>query len=127
MRRVDLLLTAYGSSQQHPTNKAIHWPCVPAMFFSIVGLIYSIPPGPLEDLSFLLGKFASWATVVLAVVLVYYAFLSPPLALGMFFFSALCLAVASLIDLLVPAPLWAVSLIFFVLAWIFQFYGHKIE
>src|SRR5690606_33445687 len=114
MRRVDLLLSEYGISHQHPTNKAIHWLCVPAIFFSIVGLIYSIPPGPLEDLSFLLGKFANWHTVVLAVVLVYYAFLSPPLALVMLFFSALCLAVASLIDLLVPAPLWALSLLVFV-------------
>jgi uncharacterized membrane protein YGL010W len=127
MRKVDLLLSEYGISHQHPTNKAIHWICVPAIFFSIVGLIYSIPPGPLEELAFLLGKFANWATVVLAIVLFYYAFLSPPLALGMFFFSALCLAVASLVDLLSPVPLWMVSLAIFIIAWILQFYGHKIE
>lgn len=126
-RKVEALLSEYGISHQHPTNKAIHWICVPAIFFSIVGLVYSIPPGPLEELAFLLGKFANWAAVVLAIVLFYYAFLSPPLALGMFFFSALCLALASLIDILSPVPLWIVSLAIFFLAWILQFYGHKIE
>jgi len=27
MRKVDLLLSEYGISHQHPTNKAIHWIC----------------------------------------------------------------------------------------------------
>src|SRR5690554_7872534 len=97
MRKVDLLLSEYGISHQHPTNKAIHWICVPAIFFSIVGLIFSIPAGPLEVLSPLIGDFANWATLVLAVVLFYYAALSPPLALGMFLFSSLCLAISNLI------------------------------
>lgn len=127
MRKIDLLLAEYGVSHQHPTNKTIHWICVPAIFFSIVGLIFSIPPGPVEILYPLIGDFANWATLVLAVVLVYYAALSPPLALGMLLFSALCLAIANLINIISPIPLWAVSLGIFLIAWIFQFYGHKIE
>ncbi|MBS9522940.1 DUF962 domain-containing protein [Litoribacter alkaliphilus] len=127
MRKIDELLAEYGVSHQNPTNKTIHWVCVPAIFFSIVGLVFSIPQGPLENLQPLLGNFANWATLVLAIVLIYYALLSPPLALGMFLFSAICLAVANLISILSPVPLWAVSLIIFILAWIFQFYGHKIE
>lgn len=127
MRKIDLLLLEYGVSHQHPTNKTIHWICVPAIFFSIIGLIFCIPAGPLEILSPLIGKFANWATLVLAVVLIYYAALSPPLALGMFLFSALCLALASVITIVSPVPLWAVSLGIFVIAWIMQFYGHKIE
>lgn len=127
MRKIDLLLAEYGESHQHPTNKAIHWICVPALFFSIVGLIFSIPAGPLETLQPLTKSFANWATVVLAMVLVYYASLSAPLALGMFLFSALCLAVANLLYLLSPVPLWLISLGIFLIAWVFQFYGHKIE
>jgi len=127
MRKVDLLLSEYGISHQHPTNKAIHWICVPVIFFSIVGLVFSLPTGPLESFSPVAGDFANWATVVLAIVLVYYASLSPPLALGMFLFSALCLAIANLVHLVSPVPLWLISLGLFLLAWIFQFYGHKIE
>lgn len=127
MRKIDQLLAEYGLSHQNPTNKTIHWVCVPAIFFSIVGLIFSIPPGPLANLEFLLGCFANWATVVLVIVLFYYVSLSPPLALGMFLFSALCLAVANLLTIISPIPLWMVSLFIFAVAWVFQFYGHKIE
>ena len=127
MRKIDLLLDTYGESHQHPTNKTIHWICVPLIFFSIVGLLFSIPPGPLLWLQFLLRNFANWATLVLAVVLFYYVSISPPLALGMFFFSSVCLALANLSHILLPLPLWAFSLIIFTLAWIGQFYGHKVE
>ncbi|WP_194774850.1 Mpo1 family 2-hydroxy fatty acid dioxygenase [Pararhodonellum marinum] len=127
MRKIDQLLAEYGVSHQNPTNKTIHWICVPAIFFSIVGLVFSIPQGPLVALEPVMGNLANWATLALAIVLVYYAFLSPPLALGMFLFASLCLAIANLIHILSPIPLWIVSLAIFVIAWIFQFYGHKIE
>src|SRR5690606_16770542 len=110
MRKVDLLLSEYGISHQHPTNKAIHWICVPAIFFSIVGLVFSIPLGPLSSFSPVVGSFANWATIILAMVLVYYAALSPPLALGMFLFCSLCLAVANLVSIVSPVPLWVISL-----------------
>lgn len=127
MRKVDELFNEYGQSHQNMTNKLIHWVCVPAIFFSIVGLIFSIPTGPLPSLLPFLGNFANWATVVLVLVLIYYLMLSIPLTLGMFLFSALCLALANFIDLNLPGKLWMVSLGIFVLAWIMQFYGHKIE
>jgi uncharacterized membrane protein YGL010W len=127
MRKIDELLLEYGESHQNETNKTIHWICVPAIFFSIVGLIYSIPSDSLVSLMPFIGGFANWACLALLIVLFYYVSLSPPLALGMFFFSALCLAVANLISLISPVPLWVISILIFVLAWIFQFYGHKIE
>ena len=127
MRKIDELLSEYGQSHQNETNKTIHWICVPVIFFSIVGLFYSIPSGCIEFVLPFLGDFANWATVALILVLFYYVSLSPPLALGMFFFSALCLAIANLINLVSPVPLWAISIGIFILAWIFQFYGHKIE
>ena len=34
---------AYGVSHVNKTNKAIHWICVPLIFFSIVGLLSLIP------------------------------------------------------------------------------------
>lgn len=127
MRKVDELFNEYGQSHQNMTNKLIHWVCVPAIFFSIVGLIFSIPAGPLPSILPFLGNFANWATVVLVLVLIYYLMLSIPLTLGMFLFSSLCLALANFIDLNLPGKLWMVSLGIFILAWIMQFYGHKIE
>lgn len=127
MRKIDALFHEYGLSHQNMTNKLIHWFCVPAIFFSIVGLIFSIPVGPLPELMPFLGNFANWATIVLALVLIYYLMLSTPLTLGMFLFSALCLAVANFIDLTFPGKLWMFSLGIFLLSWALQFYGHKIE
>lgn len=127
MRKIDELLYEYGLSHQNETNKLIHWICVPAIFFSIVGLIFSIPVGPLPELLPFLQGFANWATITLLLVLIYYVTISPPLAIGMLFFSALCLALANFIYLSLSIPLWLVSIIIFIVAWVFQFYGHKIE
>ncbi len=127
MRRIDHLLEEYGFSHRHPTNKIIHWVCVPAIFFSIVGLIYSIPAGPMLEFNSILGDFANWATLILLLVFFYYYSLSPPLALGMLLFSASCLALSSFLSLILPFPFWLFCILLFVLAWILQFYGHKIE
>ncbi len=127
MRKIDQLLTEYGVSHQNETNKLIHWICVPLIFFSIVGLIWSIPSGALSFMEGSLGIFANWATVILALVLLYYIRLSPPLFFGMLLFSAACLFMASVIVNSTTIPLWQISLGIFVLAWIGQFYGHKVE
>lgn len=127
MRKIDELLEEYGQSHQNATNKLIHWICVPAIFFSIVGLTYSIPAQVLTTYLPFLGSFANWASVALIVILIYYVTLSPPLTLGMLLFAALCLALANVLALMAPIPLWAISLVIFVVAWIFQFYGHKVE
>ncbi|MFT4857243.1 MAG: YGL010W-like membrane protein [Algoriphagus sp.] len=127
MRKIDNLLNEYGQSHQNATNKLIHWFCVPAIFFSVVGLVFSIPVWALPELLPFLGNFANWATVVLVFVLIYYVSLSGPLTLGMLFFSALCLALANFLDLTFSGYLWVISLGVFIFAWIIQFYGHKIE
>lgn len=128
MRTIDVLLTEYGQSHKNPTNKLIHWICVPLIFFSIVCLFWSIPAGPLDDaFSGTAAAFANWATLTLLLTLAYYLRLSPPLFMGMLFFSALCLLGAYLLDQLAFAPLWAIAITIFVLAWIGQFYGHKVE
>ncbi len=42
MKTINQWLTEYGESHKNETNKAIHWICVPTIFFTIVGLFYSI-------------------------------------------------------------------------------------
>lgn len=127
MRKIDALLSEYGESHQNATNKLIHWICVPLIFFSVVGLVGSIPAGFLTRI---LGEgtvYANWAAVVLAIALLYYITLSIPLAIGMLLFGALCLVAMQRIVVANIAPLWAVCLSIFVIAWVGQFYGHKVE
>lgn len=125
MRKIDQLLAEYGESHQNMTNKAIHWVCVPLIFFSVTGLLASIPAGVLQKLSNG-SPFAHWATLVLIIVLFYYASLSLPLSVGMFLFGALCLYVINIVTA-TGYPLWATSISIFVAAWIGQFYGHQVE
>ncbi|MBS1486865.1 MAG: DUF962 domain-containing protein [Bacteroidetes bacterium] len=125
MRKIDQLLAEYGESHQNKTNKTIHWICVPLIFFSVVGMIASIPSGVLHAVYS--SPLANWAVVALALVLIYYISLSIPLAVGMAAFSFVCLFVARWVSHLGVAPLWLVCLIVFALAWVGQFYGHNVE
>ena len=127
MRRIDQLLAEYGESHQNATNKAIHWICVPLIFFSVVALIFSIPSGAVQSV---LGEgniYANWATVTMIVLMVYYVTLSIPLSIGMLAFGTLCLVVSKAIMQLQVAPLWMIAIFIFIVAWIGQFYGHKVE
>jgi uncharacterized membrane protein YGL010W len=127
MRKIDSLLSEYGESHQNATNKLIHWICVPLIFFSIMGLVASIPSGILQSILGEGSLFANWAAVILALALIYYLTLSIPLTIGMFLFALLCLFIINKIVGANIAPLWAICLGIFVVAWIGQFYGHKVE
>ncbi|SHK78525.1 Mpo1 family 2-hydroxy fatty acid dioxygenase [Hymenobacter psychrotolerans] len=109
---VQNLLDEYGESHQNPTNKLVHWVCVPLIMFSILGLLWSVPvPGPVRALS----PWLNWATLVMV------------LAVGMVLVWALMAVLLRLVAAQAALPLWAVCLIIFVLAWIGQFWGHKVE
>ena len=127
MRKIDALLSEYGQSHQNPTNKLIHWVCVPLIFFSLMGLIASIPSGGLKSLLGEESIYANWAAILLVLALAYYITLSIPLTIGMLLFSLLCLYLINQLILADMAPLWLISLGIFVVAWIGQFYGHKVE
>lgn len=122
MRTINDWLSEYGESHQNPTNKLVHWICVPTIFFSIVGLLYGIKLG----VSVAPGLELNVAMLVLALAVLYYLRLSPTLSVGMLLFSALCLFIAYRIEG-AGLVLWQVCLTLFVLAWIGQFWGHKVE
>ena len=132
MKKIDLLLEEYGSSHKNKTNKFIHWICVPAIFFSIVALIWSIPLGPLENLKIYNFQIINWATISLVLVVFYYIKLSPLLTIGMVFFSTICLYMTNLLENLINSgkiefQLWLIALIIFSVSWIIQFIGHESE
>ena len=123
MKKIELLLNEYGESHQNATNKIIHWICVPLIFFSICGMLYSVKL-PLQLSTFI---HLNMGFVALVLAFMYYLYLSLSLSLGMLVFSILCLLKCYWIEKYMSISLWQVSLVIFVLAWIGQFYGHKIE
>ncbi|MDZ7899038.1 MAG: Mpo1-like protein [Arcicella sp.] len=123
MKTINQWLAEYGESHQNPTNKTVHWVCVPLIVWSIVGLFHSI------KLSFFsIGNVqGSVGIVVLILTFIYYFILSKPLSIGLFIFSATCIYICHFIEQSGIAPLWQFSVTVFVLAWIGQFWGHKVE
>lgn len=121
MKTIHQWLEDYGSSHRNPTNKLIHWICVPAIFFSIVGLLYAIPL-PVGGVR----SYISVAHVVLLLLIIYYLRLSPALAVGMLLIGIGCLWLWSLIAA-TSLIIWQVAVVIFIVAWIGQFIGHKIE
>lgn len=125
MRPIDSLLNEYGESHQNKTNKLIHWICVPVIFWTITGLLWGIKfpfTIPIIEIPF------NAAMLALLLAIAYYIRLSIPLAIALLGFSIICLYISYIIDTnLWPGKVWLVSLIAFVIAWIFQFIGHNIE
>lgn len=114
---------AYGESHQDPTNKAIHWICVPTIYFCVVGFLWSIPIPPIDEV---LGPHFL-VNFVLILVGLFYLFLSRTIMAGMLVWSIACLGICQLLETYAPWPVWAISAVLFVIAWIGQFYGHKVE
>lgn len=110
MRTIDALLAQYGDSHRNPVNEWVHIVCVPLIVFSVLGLLWR-----LHAVVALAGS---------AAALVYYLKLSRPFALGMLAMLGLMLALLAALPETVVLPL---SLALFVLAWIGQFIGHRIE
>ncbi|WP_299818307.1 Mpo1-like protein [uncultured Pontibacter sp.] len=128
MRTMQQWFDEYGQSHQNQTNKLIHWICVPLIFFSIIGLLASIPCGALKALfPGAIQPYIHFGTVVILLGLLFYLRLSFAMFLGM---AVICLFMLWAVQALAAAttiPLWVSCLVIFVLAWAGQFYGHKVE
>ncbi|AMO98970.1 hypothetical protein CAter282_1068 [Collimonas arenae] len=109
-RAIDTLLAKYSESHLNPVNEIIHFICVPVIVFTLLGLLWTIHP--------LVAVAAALAS------LLYYFSLSVPLAIGMLLMFGFMLA---LLYVLPPQWILPLSITVFVLAWIGQFIGHKIE
>ncbi len=121
MKTVQDWFDAYGSSHQNPTNVVIHWICVPLIVFSSLGLLWAIPV-PMSP-----SPWLNVATVLVVLSMGFYARLSLRLAAGIAPWIALMLAGCSALGALGLSTLVWVSTVIFVVAWIVQLIGHKIE
>lgn len=116
----------YAISHQNETNQSIHYICVPAIFFSIVGLFMCMPFEFIVKLTGINNPLISnWATVILILLMVFYINLSFKTFIKMFLFSILCIVGNYYLGK--QLPLFYTSIAIFAIAWIGQFYGHKLE
>ena len=109
-RPVDRLISIYAESHRNPTNEVIHFICVPVIVFSFLGLIWALHPLA--------------AVAVMLLSLVYYFRLSVSFGVGMLLMSGAMLWVLTVLP---QAQVLPISIGVFVVAWIGQFIGHKIE
>jgi uncharacterized membrane protein YGL010W len=124
MRKIEDLLNEYGESHQNPLNKIIHWVCVPVIFYCTIGLIWLLPvPDAFKEFSFPIN----WATIGMVLVFIYYSQLSRKLSYGMIFIFSGIIGLQYQLMKIYGTNLWLPLVILFVIAWIGQFIGHKIE
>ncbi len=109
MRKIDNLFSRYGESHRNPTNKAIHWICVPLITWSLLAALWAWTP------------IAAYVLIALAVG--FYISLSLPIAIGMLMVSGFMVLTLTV----VTEHLLIVAIVVFVAAWVGQFIGHKIE
>jgi len=126
MKTLDQWFNEYAVSHQNKTNQLIHFVCVPAIFFSIVGMLMSIPSQFLtKTIGLENALITNWATFILIFVLLFYLRLSISMFFKILVFTILCVLGNYFLDQ--HTSLFYTSLTIFVVAWIGQFYGHKLE
>ena len=110
-------ISSYGESHQNLTNKKIHWICVPFIMFTLLGLLSLV-------------KFynINLAYGLIFLALIFYLKLSASISIGMFLISAIQLVIIYYLEqALSVSVLLYIYIGFFIVAWIGQFIGHKIE
>lgn len=124
MRKIDLLLAEYGESHRNTINKLIHWICVPLIFWTILGFISLIPS---KSICFIyIGCISYVSIIIMALITLYYIRLSFLVGLLMIFIMTLMESFAYGINTRFDQP-WIIYLLIFVVTWILQFIGHKVE
>ncbi|WBX76108.1 DUF962 domain-containing protein [Tenacibaculum ovolyticum] len=126
MKTLQQWFDEYAISHQNETNISIHFICVPAIFFSIVGIFMSIPSQFLNNLIKIDNPLViNWATIALVFFLLFYLRLSFSMFIKMLIFSIICIIGNYFLGIYLP--LLYTSIAIFIIAWIGQFYGHKVE
>ena len=114
----------YAVCHQHPTNKLIHWICVPTITVTLLALLWAIPvPATLAENI----PWFNWALPAIAASLVFYNMVSPAIGAGMTVAAAIAVALIIGYEQWTTIPLWQTASGTFVAAWIGQFIGHQIE
>jgi uncharacterized membrane protein YGL010W len=122
MKSIESWLDEYGESHTNPINKRIHWLAVPVIYITVLGLLWDVPRPDLFS-----SPWLNWATLLAVPAMIFYFMLSVAVGMAMTLFT---IVVAVLINWFDQQQIMAVSLlslILFVIMWVFQFVGHYIE
>lgn len=118
MKTVQQWLDDYSQSHRNPTNKQLHWVCVPLIVFSVFCALKWLPFGDAR---------INAASVFAVLAVAYYFLLSWRLALGMVLIFGLMYALTLDLEARLGAAFLPFAIAVFVLAWVGQFIGHHIE
>ena len=125
MRKVDLLFAEYSKSHRNATNKLIHWICVPLIFWALLGFI-SLIPSPHFCFSYF-GCISIVSMITVLLVTFFYLRLSLLISIIMVFMMLATEHFIYLTNVHFGKQSWIIYLTIFIITWIFQFIGHKIE
>lgn len=122
MRSIHDWFGSYAADHQNPTNRAIHWVCVPVIMWAVIAALWVVP------VIALWMKPGFWAFIAMFAAFLFYHRLSRKLGYAM----ALVFIVSGLIawalyGALGVRGLLTLAIVLFVLAWIGQFVGHAVE
>lgn len=120
MRDVHQWFGGYARDHRNPTNRAIHWVCVPLIVWAVIALLWIVPvPGEI-------GRPGLWAGVTMFAAFLFYMRLARNIGLAMAAtFIVLGLVTEGLYRLLGGQHLLWLAIAVFVLAWVGQFIGHS--
>lgn len=120
MRTFGMWMAEYGVSHQNRTNIIIHKICVPLIMWSVMGLLWVIPvPSLLSQYNLNITSFVALGAMAFYFKLSkkYFLFMIPVFSL-MYYAAYAVEKTGHLLE---------ISIGVFVVSWIFQFIGHKIE
>jgi uncharacterized membrane protein YGL010W len=124
MKTIHGWFSEYEVSHQNSVNKALHWLGIPLIVMAILGLS-SLLGSPFAESSWG-GVWLNVAGLLVALAVIGYARLSISLAVGLgLVFTSMLLFVRALAWL--PIPLSVILVGLFVIGWVAQLVGHRIE
>ena len=124
MKSINEWNNEYELYHKNKINKLIHWFCIPLIMYSLFGLLSLLT---FEfNINESLIKF-NILSIFIALVVIYYFRLSKTLAIGMLLFSIILVKMLNLAHIVNSEFHFAIYLSIFIIAWIGQFIGHKIE
>lgn len=123
MSKFESLLSQYGEDHQNRLNKLLHYPCVPLIYVTAVGLLWILKLGELH-----IGSIQVNAAMIIApIIMAYYVRMNIKIALGMMVVTLFSFWFAHTLEVAVGKDLWIYMLVINVVSWIVQFIGHAIE
>jgi uncharacterized membrane protein YGL010W len=121
-RPIDRYFASYSDDHRNAINQRIHVIAVPAIMWSVIALLWCLPP------LITWFQYGIWAGLAMFAAWAYYNRLSRRLGYGMLalFFVSGCLCRLLEAEIGLRGLFW-LGLGVFAVAWVAQFIGHKVE